>query len=134
MTLEDTLTSLGDDPLVKSPNYRQIIAFLNGSFSGMEGEVITAATPADVILTRIYSIKDSVQQNAILSKEYKSVRNSDTYRTSLLTVSAILAALAIGFVISLINADGPMTAESADVFKTLGLGLIEILKTLSSTQ
>lgn len=134
MTLEDTLTNLGDHPLVKSPNYRQIVAFLNGTFSGGEGELITAATPADAVLTRIYSIKDLSQQNAILSKEYKSVRNTDTYRSVLLSVSAILALMSFGFVVTLIKADGPMTAESADVFKTLGLAIIEVIKTIISTQ
>ncbi|QEM41895.1 hypothetical protein [Pseudomonas phage vB_PaeM_PS119XW] len=134
MTLEKILSDLGDKPLSKAPNYRQIVAYLNGMLHADGSAHVNGNTTADEVLTEIYSLSDLEKQSKLLEKEYTGVRASDTYRSSILTASALLAILSTGVVMSVINTDGPMTSEVADIFKTLGMGLIEIIKMVISTQ
>lgn len=134
MTLEQILSDMGNKPLSKAPNYRQIVAYLNGMLHADGSARVDGNTTADEVLTEIYSLTDLNKQNVLLEKEYTGHRASDTYRSSILTASALLAILSSGVVVSVINTDGPMSSEVADIFKTLGLGLIEILKMAISTQ
>ena len=134
MTLEQILSDLGNKPVSKAPNHRQIVAYLNGMLRSGDQERFSGSTTADEILTEIYSLTDMNKQTKLLEKVYTGHRANDTYRSSILVASSLLAILLFGIVMSVINTDGPMSGEVADVLKTLGTGLIEVLKMVLSTQ
>jgi hypothetical protein len=128
MNLEETLSNLGENPLSCTPHARQIKAFLNGMLNAAGGELVTLSTPADKILTLIYGLADTAKQERILGKEYKGVRNSDTYRHVVLCMSATLVAIALSVSFSVVMNEGPMDDATGGLLKAIVLGVFELIK------
>ncbi|AEH03584.1 virion structural protein [Pseudomonas phage PhiPA3] len=130
MTLEDTLSNMGAEPISAAENFRQMMAFLNGSLIRAGQEKVTEATPSDQVLQAIYSIPDQAQREAILFREYKEMPKKDSYKSVVIGATTIIAAIVIAALVGIVKAEGPMDANTADLFKLISQGLIELLKAI----
>lgn len=133
MTIEEVLVDLGERRLGSSPYSRVAMAVLNALLP--KDQLVTLDTSAVDILTSIYSIQDEALQERILSKRVSKVRNSDTYRTVILTSAVVFVGFSMLFAFIEINkTTDPLTAETSSGFTTIMQGVIEILKLIIGTE
>jgi hypothetical protein len=88
MNVEEALIDLGDKPLYKSTYSKVLKAMLNALIP--TDTTITMNHTGQELLTEVYQISDPELQEKILEKSVGSVRNSDMYRSSILTLSGMI--------------------------------------------
>ena len=88
MNVEEALIDLGDQPLHKSDYSKVLRAMLNALVP--TDKTYTVNHTGQELLADIYQINDRELQERILQKQVGSVRNSDTYRSAVLTLSGLI--------------------------------------------
>lgn len=130
MTLEATLTKLGNDPILKVPNHRAVLAYMNGNFSKVKIDPIDEQTPSDKVLEKIYAMDDLVLQSLILNRPVTELGNDHGFKNILLGSAVLLTIIIVMVTLISIFSSEPLAPETVGLFKEIGLGVLEIVKTL----
>lgn len=130
MKLVEALTDLGNEPVSRLPNYRAVLAFLNASFKRAGMEIVQEIATSDVVLEQIYSMEDPVLQSLVLGHPITELKGATKFKNILVYSGGLLTMFFISMVIMSIIG-GPLSPELIDLFKQLGLGLLEIFKALA---
>lgn len=131
MKLVEALSDLGNEPASRLPNYRAVLAFLNGNFKKAGIETVQEITPCDKILEQIYSMEDTVLQGLVLDHPIKELKGAAKFKNVLVYSGGLLTLFFVSMVaMSLFG--GPLPPETIELFKAMGLGILEIIKALVS--
>lgn len=129
MKLEEALTNLGNEPVSRLPNYRAVLAYINSCFKKVSVETVQEITTSDQVLEKIYSLDDTTLQELILSRPIVELKGASKFRNILVYTGGLLTLFFVSMVImSLVG--GPLPPETLELFKTMGVGILEIAKAL----
>lgn len=130
MTLEDTLSELGNTAFSVVPNYRAVLAYVNSCFTRAAIPTVDGNTPSDKILEQIYSITDVDMQTTLLARPVKDMKADNRFK-KVLVISGILIASVITMVVLLgIFSSVPLTPEMIGLIKDIAAGVFEVIKLL----
>lgn len=124
MTLEEALITLGSRPLSRSPYSQAIQAIVMATV----GQPITKDTAGYEILGFIYQIGDLEKREQLLNRKIAIVRNTDLYKQVVVGSAALLVIIAVAISSIEVLSDTPVSGDYADVFKTIVVGLFDIIK------
>lgn len=88
MNVEEALIDLGDKPLHKS-RYSRVLKAMLTALVPTDQEISMNHT-GDELLTMIYKTNGVSLQDKILQKQVGTMRNSDTYRSTVLSASVLI--------------------------------------------
>lgn len=129
MKLEEALTNLGNEPVSRLPNYRAVLAYINSSLKKVNVETVQEITTSDQVLEKIYSLDDTTLQEQILMRPIVELKGASKFRNILVYTGGLLTMFFVSMVImSLVG--GPLPPETLELFKTMGVGILEIAKAL----
>jgi uncharacterized membrane protein YkgB len=127
MKVEEVLIDLGDQPLRKSPYSRILHAVLNAYLPGEKP--VNLEMDGQELLSLIYQLPDTALQERILEKQVGGVRNSDSYRTSVLIFSGFIGFIAVTVAITeILNADSAVSSGGMQILSQIVTGSFELLK------
>lgn len=130
MGLEELLISIGDGNLAGHPNGKAIQAYVSASL-GLSGKsAIKPTATGTSVLTKVYAVGDLTRKETILKKEFKSIRDSDRYKSTILTVAGLLALCGLSYTGVVISHEGPVPESTTNFFIQAFHGLIEVAKLL----
>lgn len=132
MTLEQVLGSLGNLPISSTPQYLQMLAFINGSLTRAGMEKVEPTMPSDQVLARIYSVGDNSLQSLILNKDYAGSSSRDSYKTVIIACTTIIVAIVIAILIGVVKSGAPMDENTTGLLKTVITGAFDLIKMLIS--
>lgn len=135
MKLEEALTQSGNDPISKLPNFRAIIAYVNGNFSKAGLPSITETTSSDKLLEAIYSLQDATLQTLILERPIKEIKGNDPFKNTLVWAGGLLTIIIVGTILmDFFGGSGSIAPETMELFKLLGSGILELVKMYFASQ
>lgn len=130
MTLEDTLSELGNTAFSVVPNYRAVLAYVNSCFTRVTLPTVDGNTPSDKILEQIYSITDVDLQATLLARPVKDMKADNRFK-KVLVISGVLIAAVLTMVVLLgIFSSVPLTPEMIGLIKDIAAGVFEVIKML----
>lgn len=94
MIVEETLVSLGEQPVKKSPFSHVIVAMANSYFSQHGIERVTRETASNLVYERVWKLPKE-ERIELLNHTVGNVRDRNTYRATLLVVAVIAAVVII---------------------------------------
>lgn len=130
MTLEERLSELGEQPFSNTPNFRSVLAYINGSFTKAALPLVTSATPGDVILQQIYAMNDLTLQALMLERPMRELKGDTKFKNILLYTGILITILVITVATISLFGSTPLSPELIDLFKSIAVGLLELVKGL----
>lgn len=94
MIVEETLVSLGDQPIKKSPFSHVMVAMVNSYFTRNNVERISSDTAANIVYERVWRLPKE-ERVELLNHTVGVVRDRNAYRLTLMTVAIITAIVVI---------------------------------------
>lgn len=128
MTLEELLSALGEDSLSSGNGAVQIVAFLNATLLLSGEDALTTATSGDQALVAVYKCPDEGKRDLALKKEFKGLRQKDSYKFTVLAMAILAVVVGCGYASTVVRTEGEIASEMTDVFKMIITGLFEVAK------
>lgn len=126
MNLERLLTDQGSDPLSDKLNGPSLRAFINANLKRVGVEAVTATTPCDVILERIYSLEDADVQKKLLERQVTEISSDTNYKRMSMYGALILASIVVVLGLDSVTG-GHLSPEAVDALKTIGSGILQMI-------
>lgn len=130
MTLEGTLSGMGNNPISDLPNYRSVIAFINGNLKQLNNAKVTGDTPSDEVLEQIYSLENVDTQTKLLERPVMEINKDNRFKNVLLGTALALTAVIVAIVLVSIFSTAPLPPETVGLLKDIVAGVFELAKTL----
>lgn len=130
MTLEDTLTDLGNATFSTVLNYRAVLAYVNACFTKAGLPHVTGDTPSDQVLEQIYAMADVDLQTALLARPLKDQKPDNKFKKVLVTSGILISVLLTVVVLLSILGHGMITPEVMEILKEVAGGVFEVIKLL----
>lgn len=132
MKLSEILNEIDQSPISSHSRAAHIVGYLNSELQLMGDAVMTSDTTGAAAIAAIYRAPRE-QQELVFSKDFTPMRKKDSYKLTVIALTALSVFAGLGFAGTVVKLNGEASDGFFDVFKVLISGLLEITKLFIST-